>query len=106
MEKKFKILFSNLCCSHCKHGFDENSVEIKRQERGLLVTHLTCQNCGKSFGLAFVGSSNFDLKPGEHVTPLEVCEGPAPISTDDVLDAHKFIQNLDEHWQDHLPKRV
>ena len=104
MEKKFDILFSNLCCSQCKHGFDENSIEIKRQEHGLLVTHLTCQHCGKSFGVAFVGVSNFELKDGETATPLEVQCGPEPISADEVLDAHKFIKNLDEHWQDYLPK--
>lgn len=104
MEKKFSVLFSNLCCSHCKHGFDEQSVSVKRQEKGLLVTHLTCQNCGKSFGIAFVGSSDFELKNGETASPLEVQSGPDPISVDEVLDAHKFIKNLDEHWLDYLPK--
>ena len=103
MEKKLKVLFSNLCCSQCKCGFDEHSIEIKRQEKGLMVTHLVCQNCGKSFGVAFVGLSNVEVKD-ENVEPLEIQEGPKPISYDDVIDAHRFIKNLDEHWQDHLPK--
>lgn len=103
MEKKLQILFSNLCCSHCKCGFDENSIEIKRQEKGLMVTHLVCRNCGKSFGVAFVGLSNIEVK-NDNVLPLEIQEGPAPISYDDVIEAHRFIKNLDEHWQDHLPK--
>lgn len=99
MEKKLKVLFSNLCCSHCRAEFDENSIEIKRQEEGLIVTHLVCRNCGKSFGVAFVGVNNVEVKE-----PLEVQEGPEPISADDVLDAHKFIKGLDEHWQEYLPK--
>jgi len=99
MEKKLKILFSNLCCSHCKAEFDENSIEIKRRETGLIVTHLVCRNCGKSFGVAFVGLNNIEVKE-----PLVVQDGPEPINADDVLDAHKFIRNLDEHWQDYLPK--
>lgn len=100
MKEKLKVLFSNLCCSQCKNGFDDDSIEIKRQEYGLLVVHLACRHCGKSFGAAFIGLSNLDVKS----EPLEVQDGPEPISYDDVLDAHKFIRDLDEHWQDHLPK--
>ena len=97
MEKKLSVLFENLCCSQCKNGFDENSFEIKRDEEGLLVTHLKCRHCGKSFGVAFVGLSDVEIKE-----PLTVQQGPDPINYDDVIDAHRFIQNLDEHWQDYL----
>lgn len=97
MEKKLRVLFDNLCCSACKNGFDENSFEIKRNEDGLLVAHLECKYCGKSFGVAFVGLSDIDVKE-----PLEVMQGPDPIDYDDVIDAHRFIKNLDEHWQDYL----
>ena len=99
MEKNLKVLFENLCCSVCKTGFDENSISIKRSENGLLVVQLVCSNCGKSFGVAFVGFSGIEVKE-----PLEVVEGPDPINYDDVIDAHRFIQSLDEHWQDYLPK--
>ena len=102
MKHKLEVLFSNLCCSYCKASFDENSIEIKRQEKGLMVTKLVCQNCGKSFGVAFVGIDDIPLKDEE---PLEIQEGPDPISYDDVIDAHRFIKNLDEHWQDYLPKK-
>ncbi|MBE7709965.1 MAG: hypothetical protein E7Z93_05920 [Cyanobacteria bacterium SIG32] len=99
MKKKLKVLFDNLCCSQCKTGFDEDSIQIKRDEDGLLVTHLMCQHCGKSFGVAFLGLSSIEVKE-----PLEVQDGPEPINYDDVIDAHRFIKNLDEHWQDFLPK--
>ena len=103
MEKKLKVLFNNLCCSQRKAGFDENSFIIKREEPGLTVTHLVCQHCGKSFGVAFLGFSGIDVKDETQLT-LEVQEGPEPISYDDVIDAHRFIKELDEHWADHLPK--
>ena len=45
--------------------------------------------------------SNIDVKDYE---PLEVQEGPEPISYDDVIDAHRFIKNLDADWQKHIPK--
>ncbi len=99
MKKKIKVLFDNLCCSQCKASFDEDSIQIKREEEGLLVTHLVCQHCGKSFGVAFLGLNSIEVKE-----PLEVQDGPEPINYDDVIDAHRFIKNLDEHWQDFLPK--
>jgi len=103
MDKKLKVMFSNLCCSKCKAEFDERSIEIIRQEDGLIVTHLTCANCGKSFGVAFIGINNIEVKDPDKL-PLTVQEGPEPISADDVLDAHEFIKNLDGNWQEYLPK--
>lgn len=100
MDKKFTKLFENLCCSQCKTGFDEESVTIKRMENDLLVIQLKCKNCGKNFGIAFAGFSQISVKE-----PLEVRKGPDAITYDDVIDAHRFIRNLDEHWQDYLPKK-
>ncbi len=103
MKKKLSVLFENLCCSVCRSGFDEDSITIKRQEDGLLVVNLCCAKCGKNFGVAFVGLSDIEVKD-ESRLPLEVQEGPEPISYDDVIDAHRFIRDLDEHWREHLPK--
>lgn len=101
MKKKIEKLFENLCCSQCRNGFDEESITIKRQEEGLSVVKLECKHCGKSFGVAFLGLSNIDVKNYE---PLEVVEGPDPITFDDVIDAHRFIQELDGDWGKYLPK--
>lgn len=100
MEKKMEKLFGNLCCSECRNGFDENSITVKRNEKDLLVISLTCSHCGKNFGIAFLGFSDIDVKNPE---PLDVVEGPAPINYDDVIDAHKFIQDLKEDWNKYLP---
>lgn len=103
MKRKLSALFENLCCSVCKSGFDEDSFVIKREEPGLTVTHLICKNCGKNYGVAFLGFSDIEVKNTDNIA-LEVKEGAAPINYDDVIDAHKFIKDLDEHWADHLPK--
>lgn len=99
MEKKLYNLFNNLCCSHCKSQFDEGAFSVKREEEGLLVTHLECPHCEKNFGIALLGFSGLEV-----AGPLEVQEGPEPIGYDDVIDAHRFIRDLDENWQKHLPQ--
>jgi len=104
MKRKIATLFKELCCSECKSDFDENSVLIMREEKTegeeMLVIRIICQECGKSFGVAFLGISDLDLKnySDEDLT-LHVQEGANPISKDDVLDAHKFIKKLDNDWQ-------
>lgn len=104
MRRKISTLFKELCCSACKSDFDENSVVIMREEKKpeeeMLVFKLACQKCGKSFGVAFLGISDFKLKnyTADDLI-LHVQEGANPISADDVLDAHKFIKKLDKDWQ-------
>lgn len=104
---KLKKLFSGMCCSNCRHDFDENSIKIMREEEGLYVVQVVCQSCKKSFGLAFLGLESVTLKPGEVKDDdfaLEIQEGPPPINCDDVIDAHEFIKNLDKDWHKYIPE--
>lgn len=105
MEKnKIVKLFSGLCCSVCKQDFEEDSIIIKRQEKSLLVIQVVCQNCGKSFGLAFLGTNGFDIKESE--SPFEIQDCPLPITYDDVIDAHKFIDKLEKDWSKYIPDEL
>ncbi len=101
-------LFSNMCCSDCRSDFTEESLKIIRQENDLYVVQITCQKCGKSFGLALFGhcslKKNFCTKDDDLV--LQIQEGPAPIGIDDVLDAHNFIKNLEDDWQKYIPESL
>ena len=104
---KIEKLFAGLCCSECKSDFTKDSIQIVREEQGLFVIRIVCSKCNKSFGLAFLGIESVDLKStgvDDEAIKLEIQEGPEPISTDEVIDAHKFIQNLDKDWQKHIPK--
>ena len=106
---KLKItkLFADLCCSECKHDFTEESISIIRQEHGLYVVQVTCEHCNKTFGLAFLGLESITLKPAEvedEYLRLTIQEGPATITEDDVLDAHRFIQNMDSDWSKYIPE--
>ena len=97
-KQKLSTLFQNMCCSKCGSDFTEDAIEVVREEDGMMVLRLVCPNCAKSFGVAFVGLSDIAVK-----TPFEIQDAKSPITSDDVLDAHKFIKNMDEHWQKYLP---
>ncbi len=108
MEKnKIRQLFSEMCCSRCKSDFTDESIKIIRAEKDLYVIQVVCQNCKKSFGLAFLGLNSIDLKNNYSTEDLalQLQTGPDPISYDDVLDAHNFIQNLEHDWQKHIPSK-
>ena len=105
MEKhKLVKLFSNMCCSNCRHDFDEDSILVKRQDKHLMVLQIICSECGKSFGLAFLGTGAVDIK--EEDRPLEFQDCPLPISYDDVLDAHHFIDKLEKDWNKYIPDEL
>lgn len=104
MKRKVATLFKELCCSVCKADFNEDSVIIMREEKTpdeeMIVIRIICQKCGKSFGVAFLGISDFELKDrSDKDLVLQVQDGPSPITADEVLDAHKFIKKLDKNWQ-------
>lgn len=105
MEKsKLVKLFSNMCCSNCRHDFDEDSIFIKRQDKHLLVLQIICSECGKSFGLAFLGTGSVDVKDEDEALIFQEC--PSPISYDDVLDAHHFIDKLEKDWNKYIPDEL
>lgn len=104
--KKLNIqkLFADLCCSNCGHDFDEDSVFVLREEEGLFVLQVVCPNCQKSFGVAILGMESISVKDKQDdKLTLQVKDLPEPISSDDVIDAHRFIKNMDKDWQKYIP---
>ncbi len=104
-KSKLKRLFSGLCCSVCRHDFDEEAIIIKREEENLLVLQIVCPECGKSFGIALLGSGALAIKDKED-DELQIQESPKPITYDDVLDAHNFIENLEKDWTKYIPDEL
>lgn len=105
MKKNINKLFSNLCCSSCKADFTDESITVLREEDEFSVLQIVCNNCKKSFGIAFMGQDNFSVKnPSDADLAFELQDGPDAVSMDDVIDAHRFIKGLGADWKKHLPK--
>ena len=98
---ELRNLFSNLCCSVCRHDFNEEAIKVKREEKDLYVLEIVCPECGKNFGLAILSKAS--AKNNDKDTPLEIQDCPLPISYDDVLNAHQFIDNLEKDWTKYIP---
>ena len=95
-----------MCCSACKQDFDEDSFIIKREEKNLLVVQVSCSKCGKSFGMALLGQKPVSVKDNVDDLPFEFQDCPMPITYDDVLDAHLFIDKLEKDWSKYIPEEL
>lgn len=111
-KKKFVKMLDELCCSECRASFDEDSIDIVRNEENLYVVKVVCSNCQKSFGLAMLGLNSIDFKDeikqinfSDDDLKFRIDVEDEPISYDDVLDAHEFIKNIDENWQNFIKEK-
>lgn len=86
-QKDIKTLFARLCCSRCKNEFTTDSIKVLEQDCDIMLCSLSCAKCGKDFGEVVF---NFNRKSERHL-PLEIIDGPPPITSDDVINAHNYI---------------
>jgi len=120
----FKLIqehFSQLHCAYCDCFFSADGVELLREEEDYWVVRVSCAACNQPAGVAIVGIEY--EQPGEApaknaapattakpITDLTAKDRKrlsqfSAITSDDVIDAHAFIQNLGADWTRHLPKK-
>ena len=102
-EKYVKLIFSKMVCSCCDNQFTPESVEIIRIEDNCAIVKIQCTTCNKNYGIAMVGIEKIDISPNLEQEDSIVPEMP-PITLDDVIDAHKFIDNLGDDWMKYIPE--
>ncbi len=106
-----KEFFSNMRCSQCNNFFERESIKLLRQEGVYLVVKIACEICGKNIGLAMLGLDKESIKKSMSATgdfeslKLEMDDNQ-PISYDDVIDAHNFIEELGADWDKFLPNKI
>lgn len=101
--------FQQKVCRFCSRKYEQEGIELLRQEPGVLVVRVSCSACGQPLGVAIVGTTPKaeSKKPrsyGEWTKKDRTRLSKLPkITYDDVLSAHQFFQNLGSDWSKHLP---
>ena len=105
-EKYVKLIFSKMVCSCCDNQFTPECVEIIRIEENCAIVKIQCTTCNKNYGIAMVGIEKIEIIPSDNLLDAENVLVPdlPPITSDDVIDAHNFIDNLGDDWMKHLPE--
>jgi hypothetical protein len=140
--------FARMTCEQCKCPYEPAGIQLIREEDGLYVVSVYCNQCQQQMGVAMVGVETRDVHENdpalgeEHLdeykstaslhagmqtlrqghsntyhryaaydpelTPSERrrLADFAPISQDDVIDAHQFFKNLDASWSTYLPTPI
>lgn len=97
-----RIVLSVLsACSHCNHPYDLDDFEVVGRHGGLWGLRAHCTACDAEVHVAaVVGDTSVDLTEGEALDWFESNEMPdedeiEPVTVDDVLDMHEFLETFD-----------
>lgn len=110
--------FAKLRCAHCRAAYAPEGVKLLRTEEDYWVVRIHCTQCEQPAGIAIVGAEVGELpepRPARSRRPSRRAhdrraerdrfEGLGPITADEVLDAHLFLDRLGADWATHLPRR-
>lgn len=98
-------LISSMHCSCCNKRLDDKCITFQGQHGELTIIKISCKNCGKNFAIAFMGLISDELDISLQQNDETYACSNEPINYDDVLNAHEFIQNIDENWRRFIDKR-
>lgn len=104
--------FTRMRCNFCSHSFTPDDIQLLRQEEGIYIVNVYCNQCNTQNGVAMVGvevpQGSGHSFPDPELTEEEVVRLAEfePITEDDVLTAHEFIHGLDGNWQQFIPQEM
>lgn len=114
-EKQIKTIVLNRMerCSVCHHTFGEENIQIVSRRKNMWMMVVTCEEChAKNFVAAVMGDgdaeqaqlalrqlsreeSDFDVLPDAE----EPEEDLGPVTVDDLLEMHAFLDEFDGNFQ-------
>ena len=100
-----KLFFSKMKCTNCENPFNDEDIEILRQEDGYTVVRICCEHCQKNIGVAILGIDKDQMQKSLEMHQPEVSYEPSPIDYDDVLEAKDFFQSLGDDWLKFIPSK-
>ena len=93
-----KYLVAHTKCSGCGHRYDPDDVQVHDHRGHIWLASVTCRHCGLQ-GLIMAAIKTEEEQEIEPTMESGAVEWPAfqqmgPISTDEVLDLHCFLQEF------------
>jgi hypothetical protein len=110
--------FTRMRCNFCSHRFSSEDIQLLRQEDGVYIVNVYCNHCRTQNGVAVVGVEMANLEHGQDAerqqrphpelteADLQRLTAFKPISSDDVLDAHTFFNELGHDWMKFIPSEM
>ena len=98
-----KLFFSRMKCTNCENTFNDEDIEIMRQEEGYTVVRICCEHCQKNIGVAILGIDKEQMQKSLDMHQSEDPNEPPPIDYDDVVEARHFFQSPGDDWAKHIP---
>jgi hypothetical protein len=93
IEQLIRYLVAHLKCVACQHQYSINDFEVLEEGANTLILLMTCHHCqAQGLLMAFVQEQETDprrVAQSEERGELEC------ISTDDVLDMHRFLEGFE-----------
>lgn len=85
-------------CPVCQKKYDPSKVVLLAEDDRKTVLHIACESCGIS-SLVFVslgkmGAVSFGVLTDLGREEVRAFYGTEPVSTDDVLEAHRFLKGF------------
>lgn len=105
--------FTRMTCNFCHKPFEEEDVELIREEEGVFIVGVYCHNCNRQVGVAMVGIEPQGMEGARIYRDPEFTDDDIqrlsqfdPITEDDVIEAHQFIEALDGEWMQLIPPEI
>lgn len=93
IEQLIRYLVAHLKCAACQHTYNPEDLDIIDQGSSLLVLLMTCQHC-QAQGLIVALVQEQKPEPQRATQERERSE-VQPITADDVLEIHRFLESFD-----------
>ncbi|EKD43605.1 MAG: hypothetical protein ACD_72C00205G0003 [uncultured bacterium] len=85
-------------CPICNDRYDSTRAQLFAQREAANLVHITCKKCASNF-IAMIVTMNQGVSSVGIVTDLNFDDArkiyqTTPITVDEIIDGHKFFQNL------------
>jgi len=93
IEQLIRYLVTHLRCAVCQHPYNPEDVQVLDEGSSLLVLLMTCHHCqAQALIVALVQGQRPEPERAAHERERPEVQ---PITADDVLDTHRFLESFD-----------